>query len=147
MSQLLAIRGSCLFNYAPHETLSRWEGSRCLHPLQNVIQRSAEGTGGFHLDGGERCGKPQGIFNGMIQPARQVRSYNGVPATHPAVCASVGKLHKGGLELGITKSRVRSMGCPFATFYFFVIGDINHDGLLDIGAVKEEIRCDWAYNE
>ena len=57
------------------------------------------------------------------------------------------KLHNGGFTLGITKSRVRSMGCPFAEFYFFAIGDINHDGLIDIGATKEEVRCDWMYDE
>jgi len=57
------------------------------------------------------------------------------------------KLHRGGLKLGITKSRVRSMGCPFAEFSFFVIGDINHDGLIDIGATKEEVRCEWMYDE
>ena len=57
------------------------------------------------------------------------------------------KLYKGGLKLGITKSRVRSMGCPFAQFSFFVIGDINHDGLIDIGANKEEVRCNWMYDE
>jgi hypothetical protein len=56
-------------------------------------------------------------------------------------------LYRGGLKLGITKSRVRSMGCPFATFYFFVIGDINHDGLIDIGATKEEVWCEWRYDE
>lgn len=57
------------------------------------------------------------------------------------------KLYKGGLKLGITKSRVRSMGCPFSNFHFFIIGDINHDGLIDIGTVKEEVRCDWMYDE
>lgn len=57
------------------------------------------------------------------------------------------KLYKGGLKLGITKSRVRSTGCPFAKFCFFVIGDINYDGLIDIGATKEEVRCDWMYDE
>lgn len=57
------------------------------------------------------------------------------------------KLYKGGLKLGITKSRVRSMGCPFANFYFFVIGDINHDGLIDIGATEEVVRCDRIYDE
>ena len=57
------------------------------------------------------------------------------------------KLHKGGLKLGITKSRACSMGCPFATFYFFLIGDINHDGLIDIGAIKEQVWCEWLYDE
>lgn len=56
-------------------------------------------------------------------------------------------LYKGGLNLRITKSRVRSMGCPYAKFYFFVIGDINDDGFIDIGATKEEVRCEWVYNE
>ena len=39
------------------------------------------------------------------------------------------------------------MGCPFANFHVFIIGDINHDGLIDIGSVKEEIRCEWIYDE
>ena len=38
------------------------------------------------------------------------------------------------------------MGCFSATFHFFVIGDINRDGLIDIGVVKEELRCVWIEN-
>jgi len=56
------------------------------------------------------------------------------------------KLYPGVLKLGVTKSRVRVMGCFSATFHFFVIGDINRDGLIDIGVVKEELRCVWIEN-
>lgn len=57
------------------------------------------------------------------------------------------KLYPGGFKLGVTKSRVRVMGCFSATFHFFVIGDINHDGFTDIGVVKEELRCEWVYDQ
>lgn len=56
------------------------------------------------------------------------------------------KLHPGGLKLGVTKSRVRVMGRFSAMFHFFVIGDINRDGLIDIGVVKEELKCKWVNN-
>ena len=56
------------------------------------------------------------------------------------------KLHPGGLKLGVTKSRVRVMGCFSAMFHCFVIGDINRDGLIDIGVVKEELKCKWVNN-
>jgi hypothetical protein len=57
------------------------------------------------------------------------------------------KLYPGGLKLGITKSRVRVMGCFSATFHSFIIGDINRDGLTDIGVVKEEMICERVYDE
>ena len=58
-----------------------------------------------------------------------------------------GRLNRGGLDLGISKERVRFMGCPFATFLRFVIGDINKDRLTDIGVVREEIKCEETYDE
>ena len=51
------------------------------------------------------------------------------------------RIHQGIVDLGITKSRVRSMGCFFAIFHDFVVGDVNNDGLTDIGVVLEEIGC------
>jgi hypothetical protein len=51
------------------------------------------------------------------------------------------QIHQGIVDLGITKDRVRSMGCFFATFHDFVVGDVNNDGLTDIGVVLEEIGC------
>ena len=51
------------------------------------------------------------------------------------------RIHQGIVDLGITKSRVRSMGCFFATFHDFVVGDVNNDGMTDIGVVLEEIGC------
>lgn len=52
------------------------------------------------------------------------------------------RIHKGIVDLGITKERVRSMGCFFATFHEFLVGDVNNDGLTDIGVVLEEIGCE-----
>jgi hypothetical protein len=57
------------------------------------------------------------------------------------------KLHRGGLALGISKERIRSMGCPFATFLRFIIGDINKDSLTDIGITREDIKCEETYDE
>jgi hypothetical protein len=52
------------------------------------------------------------------------------------------RLHQGGLLYGVTKERVRFMGCFFATFHRFIIGDINNDRLIDVGVTREEIRWD-----
>ena len=57
------------------------------------------------------------------------------------------RLHLGGLDLGISKERVRFMGCPFATFLRFIIGNINKDCLTDIGIIREEIKCEERYDE
>jgi len=58
-----------------------------------------------------------------------------------------GSLHQGRLSLGISKERVRFMGCPFAAFLRFIVGDINKDNSNDIGIVREEIKCEETYNE
>lgn len=52
------------------------------------------------------------------------------------------EVHRGIVDLGITKDRVRSTGCFFATFHEFLVGDVNNDGLTDIGVVLEEIGCE-----
>jgi hypothetical protein len=51
-------------------------------------------------------------------------------------------LYPGGILSGVTKSRVRSMGCFFALVHRFTIGDVNNDRLIDVGVTREEIRCD-----
>jgi hypothetical protein len=51
------------------------------------------------------------------------------------------RLSKGLLDLGITKERVRVMGCFSAKAAHFLTGDINQDGLTDLGVVREELRC------
>jgi hypothetical protein len=56
--------------------------------------------------------------------------------------ATTHQLHQGIVDLGITKGRIRAMGCFFAAFHGFFIGDINNDGLTDIGVVLEEIKCE-----
>ena len=56
-------------------------------------------------------------------------------------------IRKGILDLGITKDRVRSMGCFFATFHDFIVGDVNNDGLTDIGVKLEKIWCEEESDE
>jgi hypothetical protein len=48
---------------------------------------------------------------------------------------------KGLTGLGITKDRYRSFGCFTAHMTHFLIADVDRDGRVDIGAVKEEIHC------
>ncbi len=55
-------------------------------------------------------------------------------------------LREGGFHLGITKSRVRSMGCFFAQHNNFVIGDVDGKGMTDIGVTLEKIWCDFGKN-
>jgi hypothetical protein len=49
-------------------------------------------------------------------------------------------LHPGGLLAGITKERARYMGQFFALAHRFFLGDIDDDGLMDIGVMREEIK-------
>ncbi len=46
-----------------------------------------------------------------------------------------------GLSLGVTKERVRMMGCFQAKATHFLIADVNRDGLVDLGTVEEELKC------
>jgi hypothetical protein len=48
---------------------------------------------------------------------------------------------KGLMHLGISKERVRAGGCPTAKAAHFLVGDINGDGLTDLGVVWEELKC------
>lgn len=48
---------------------------------------------------------------------------------------------RGGIERGVTKQRVRSQGCFAASAEKYILGDIDGDGLADIGVVKEELQC------
>jgi len=52
------------------------------------------------------------------------------------------KLTPGKIDLNITKSRVRSMGCFWANFSNFYIYDINNDGFTDLGIIAEKIWCE-----
>lgn len=52
----------------------------------------------------------------------------------------------GQINLGITKFRVRNAGCWEAVNHTFFLGDINKDGRQDIGAAREELKCEWYVN-
>ena len=49
-------------------------------------------------------------------------------------------IHPGIIDLGVTKERVRSMGW-YAKNSRFLLSDMNNDGLIDIGIIKEELEC------
>ena len=51
------------------------------------------------------------------------------------------KIFQAGLRSGITKGRVRAEGCLSAAVEHFFIGDIDGDGLIDIGVLREEFQC------
>lgn len=53
-----------------------------------------------------------------------------------------GGLGKARLALGITKGRLRAAGCWTAWMTYFIVADIDGDGLNDLGVVKEKIFCD-----
>ena len=48
---------------------------------------------------------------------------------------------RGGIERGVTKERVRYMGCFTAKAERYYLADVDGDGLSDIGVVKEELQC------
>lgn len=56
-------------------------------------------------------------------------------------------LSEGGIKRGVTKWRVRSEGCFSAAAEHYLLGDIDGDGLTDIGVVKDEIECLDKYNQ
>lgn len=81
---------------------------------------------------------PPGSGSAMAASGRDIfLIYNS--ATH--------KLLPGILDLGITKDRVRSIGCFFANFNSFYLGDVNGDGLTDLGIQQEKIWCDEETDE
>jgi hypothetical protein len=51
------------------------------------------------------------------------------------------RLVPGLVDLGITKARGRHIGCFRAHATAFLLADIDDDGVLDIGAEREEIEC------
>ena len=51
------------------------------------------------------------------------------------------ELHEGGIRRGITKARARDRGCFAAKSERYLIGDIDGDGLTDVGVVVGELQC------
>jgi hypothetical protein len=51
------------------------------------------------------------------------------------------RLYPGILDLGVTKSRDRLMGCPEAESARFLLADLNGDGFLDVGVRRERLTC------
>ena len=45
------------------------------------------------------------------------------------------------LNLGITKKRYRDSACFTAVNHKYILSDINQDGSIDIGVIKEELIC------
>lgn len=50
-------------------------------------------------------------------------------------------VQRGLTGLGITKQRVREDGCFSAGIAYFLLADINQDGITDLGVVTERIEC------
>jgi hypothetical protein len=57
------------------------------------------------------------------------------------------KISPGIIYNGITKERFRSEGCFFAKFQNYILGDIDNDGLTDIGVILEKIWCEGKSDE
>lgn len=57
------------------------------------------------------------------------------------------ELHRGQVDLGVSKGRVRFMGCFGAHHHRFVVEDIDGDLHLDLGVKQEEIRCELETHE
>ena len=56
-------------------------------------------------------------------------------------------LSPGRLDLGVTKARIRFMGCFGAHHSSFVVEDIDGDLQNDIGVKRDEVACESAYDE
>ena len=57
------------------------------------------------------------------------------------VDSAFGEVGPGLIDLGITKSRVRHIGCFSAVSTRFLVADVNRDGWLDVGVQREELEC------
>ncbi|MEN6320400.1 MAG: hypothetical protein ABFD82_16815 [Syntrophaceae bacterium] len=86
---------------------------------------------GLHLSSWDSM--PPGSGSAMAGVGRDIFLVYGTKTRH---------IHPGILNLGITKARARLMGCFGATFHSFIIGDVNNDGLTDIGVKQERIWCE-----
>lgn len=53
----------------------------------------------------------------------------------------------GGIQRGVTKWRVRSEGCLSGAAEHYLLADVDGDGLMDIGVIKDEIKCVDKYNQ
>ena len=51
------------------------------------------------------------------------------------------------VDLGITKDRVRASGSFSAVSHHFLIADINQDGCVDLGIIREEMASELYYDE
>ena len=51
------------------------------------------------------------------------------------------EVFRGGIDRGTTKERVRSQGCFSAKGEKYFLADVNGDGLIDIGVIKEDLEC------
>lgn len=56
-------------------------------------------------------------------------------------------LTNGGISRGVTKWRVRSEGCLGAAAEHYLLADIDSDGLIDVGVIKDEIECVDRYDQ
>jgi hypothetical protein len=54
---------------------------------------------------------------------------------------ATGTLRPAGPSLGLTRERLRADGCFRALNHRFFLADINEDGLLDLGVLREELVC------
>ena len=46
------------------------------------------------------------------------------------------------LDFSITKQRQRYIGCLSAKSSHFIVADVDRNGLIDIGRIKEELKCE-----
>jgi len=110
-----------------------------LKPVTSFVidsQNASSNLIGIHISSWDSM--PPGSGSAMAASGRDIfLIYNS--STH--------KLLSGIIDLGITKERVRSMGCFFAIFNNFYLGDVNNDGLTDIGIQQEKIWCDEKTDE
>ena len=90
------------------------------------------------LIGDGRAGLHMSSYDSMARGSAQAGAGRDVFLVFdPQFC----KVSKGLVDLGVTKKRVRYMGCFSAEFSHFLLADIDEDGLIDVGIIRESMKC------
>lgn len=88
--------------------------------------------------GNGRWGLHLASFDAMTRGSLQAAAGRDVFLVYDARTRQV---QPGLTTLGLTKSRARAEGCMAATATHFLLGDLQGDGLTDLGMIVEEIAC------
>lgn len=83
-------------------------------------------------------------FSAMIQGSAQVAAGRDIFLIYNP---EKNQVYDNILDFGITKQRSRYMGCLSAKTSHFILADVDKNGWIDIGRIKEELKCEEINNK